>query len=282
MGSGGRLGAALAREYAQEFSVRGYAHADLDLAQTDDLRDRLAMEEFDVLINAAALTNVDYCETNRVEAFLINATAPKVLAEVCRDKRARFLHISTDYVFDGAKTQPYLEDDDAKPVSVYGESKLVGEEEALAANPASFIARVSWVFGPDRASFVDNILARAREHCEVAAIADKFSTPSYTLDLAPALRCAWEKALTGVFHTNNSGQCSWQEYAQYALDCCHAQGIRMKAEKVGALTLAETKNFVARRPVNSVLAGAKFRAASGMEMRDWRAAVEDYIREYYR
>lgn len=282
LGAGGRLGAALLREYSRDHSVRGYTHAQLDLKNADRLRQELSMEEFEVLINAAALTNVDYCETNRDEAFAINATAPKVLAELCREKGKQFVHISTDYVFDGGKDKPYHEDDRADPLSVYGDSKRAGEAETLAANPQAFIARVSWVFGPDRASFVDNVLTRAREHEEVAAVADKFSAPTYTLDLANWLRQAIEKQLAGLFHLANAGECSWQEYAQYALDCCHQHGVKMRATKVEALKLDEMKNFIARRPAYTVLATEKFRAATGAEIRDWRAAVEDYLIAFYR
>src|SRR5689334_15895646 len=128
IGSGGRLGAALVRAYQDKFNVVGFDHAQLDLAKPDEIRRQIGAREFDVLINAAAYTNVDACETETDQAFAINGDAPRVLAEICRDKDAKLIHISTDYVFDGAKRQPYVEDDAANPISAYGESKRAGEK----------------------------------------------------------------------------------------------------------------------------------------------------------
>ncbi len=123
VGAGGRLGAALAREYASEFEVVGFNHAQLDLGAPEQMRETLGGMDFDALINTAAQTNVDRCETEVEEAFALNGKAPGVLAEICARKKARFIHISTDYVFDGEKREPYTEEDEARPVSVYGESK---------------------------------------------------------------------------------------------------------------------------------------------------------------
>ena len=134
VGAGGRLGAALVREYAKEFDVVGFNHAQLDLGAPEQMRATLGALEFDALINTAAQTNVDRCETHQEEAFAINGEAPGVLAEICARKKARFIHISTDYVFDGEKREPYTEEDEARPISVYGESKREGERRALEAN----------------------------------------------------------------------------------------------------------------------------------------------------
>src|SRR3954453_6131797 len=187
VGAGGRLGAALAREYAETFDVVGFNHAQLDLGQPEQMRATLGPLEFDALINTAAQTNVDRCETHQEEAFALNGKAPKILAEICAQKKARFIHISTDYVFDGEKREPYREEDEARPVSVYGESKREGERRALEANDRALVVRVSWVFGPDRPSFVDWAIGQAREREDVKAIADKWATPTYTLDLAQLL-----------------------------------------------------------------------------------------------
>ena len=283
LGAGGRLGAALAREFASQHEVTGFTHAQLDLAQLDHLRSTLAPLPFDVLINAAALTNVDYCEDHREEAMLLNAEAPRVLAEICRAQGRRFIHVSTDYVFDGAKRSPYNEDDPAEPISVYGESKRAGEVQVLEANARALVIRVSWVFGPDRPSFVDAILQKARSEEQVAAVADKFSTPTYTPDIAAMLRPLLPSAsAAGILHLANRGECSWQEYAQWALDCCHKLGLPMRARTVGAVSLGEMKNFVARRPVYTVLGTGKYERLTGTPPRDWREAVADYVGAHYR
>ncbi len=283
LGAGGRLGAALAREYAVEHEVTGFTHAQLDLAQLDLLRSTLDPLPCDVLINAAALTNVDYCEDHREEAFRLNAEAPQLLAEICREKGSRFIHVSTDYVFDGAKRAPYSEADPAEPISVYGESKRAGELQVIDENESALVIRVSWVFGPDRPSFVDAILKKARTEAEVAAVADKFSTPTYTPDIAALLRPLFRPGTAyGILHLANRGECSWQEYAQWALNCCHKFGVAMEAKSVGATSLGQMKNFVARRPVYTVLGTEKYERLTGNAPRDWHEAVADYIRDHYR
>lgn len=290
IGSGGRLGAALAREWASAFDVVGFSHAQLDLGKPAQLRETLGPLEFDALINTAAQTNVDRCETEQEEAFALNAEAPRVLAEICAAKRARFVHISTDYVFDGEKRAPYREEEEARPISVYGESKREGERRALAANERALIVRVSWVFGPDRPSFVDWAIGQARKTEEVKAIADKWATPTYTLDLAQLLKplianndrlgAGHLQDVSGIIHLANSGECSWQEYAQWALDCCHAEGIPMKTRRIGASSLADMKSFIAKRPVYSVLSSAKYEALTGVKPRPWQEAVAEFVLEH--
>jgi len=277
IGTDGRLGAALAREYARDLEVTSYKRNQLDLSRLDQIRSVLSETEFDLLINCAALTNVDYCESNRKEAFLVNAEAPRLLAEICRDKAAKLIHFSTDYVFDGKKTDTYVEEDRADPLSVYGESKLDGESRVLEVSSQHLVVRLSWVFGPDKPSFIDQIIQRARENDVVTAVADKFSAPTYTIDVASWLRLAIDENANGTLHLANNGGCSWQEWAQYAIDVCHNLRIPLKAERVGAVSLAEMKNFVAQRPVHTVLSTAKFTALTGVQPRHWREAVAEYI-----
>ena len=297
LGAGGRLGAALMRKYRERFDVVGFNHAQLDLSNFDELHKKLRATSFDLLINAAAFTNVDLCETKRDEAFLINAEAPRVLAEICRDKRARLIHFSTDYVFDGGKREPYVESDPANPISVYGESKLAGEQNVLAVQDRHLIVRVSWIFGPDRPSFIDGMIKRAQENEEVDAVADKFSAPTYTDDIAEmlvvtAVGDGTQPGVTdpgynaasdydGILHFTSAGECSWQEYAQWALDCCQEIGLLLKGKTVGARKLKDMTNWVARRPVYSVLSSAKYAKLTGRSPRTWREAVADYIRRFY-
>jgi dTDP-4-dehydrorhamnose reductase len=280
VGSGGRLGAALMREYRDKFEITSFNHAQLDLLKVDQIREKVGALDFDVLINAAAFTNVDLCETQRDHAYGINAEAPRVLAEICRDKNAKLIHFSTDYVFDGEKREPYTEEDAARPISVYGESKRAGEENVLAVQDRHLILRVSWVFGPDRPSFVDNIISRAQENKEVKAIADKFSTPTYTGDIAKILPECFDVD-GGILHFANAGECSWQDYAQWALDCCQDAGVLLKARTVGALKLKEMANWIAHRPVYSVLSSAKYTKLADISPRAWRDAVADYIKRFY-
>ena len=277
IGANGRLGAALAREYARDFELTSFERRQLDLGQLDRVRSALAATKFELLINCAAITNVDYCESHREEAFVVNAEAPRLLAEIANEKSARLVHFSTDYVFDGKKTDPYVEEDKAVPLSVYGESKLEGEQRVLEASSQHLVVRLSWVFGPAKPSFIDQIIQRARENDVVTAVADKFSAPTFTIDVAGWLRLVVEKNADGILHLTNNGGCSWQEWAQYAIDVCRSRGLPLKAERVGAVSLGDMKNFVAQRPVHTVLSTAKFTALTGVQPRHWREAVAEYI-----
>jgi dTDP-4-dehydrorhamnose reductase len=282
LGAGGRLGAALLREYRDKFDVVGFNHTQLNLSDLGAVREKLRNTSFDILINAAGFTKVDLCETQPDRAFLINAEAPRVVAEICDEKNARLIHFSTDYVFDGAKCEPYTEEDQASPISVYGESKLAGENNVLAAKSQNLVVRVSWVFGPDRPSFIDAMVQQAQENDEVDAVADKFSTPTYTLDIAAMLPRVFDGNVSGgILHFANAGQCSWREYAQWAVDCCHNVGLPLKGKTIGERKLRDMANWIARRPVYSVLSTAKYTKLTGISPRTWREAVSDYITHFY-
>jgi dTDP-4-dehydrorhamnose reductase len=279
------------RAYRDKFDLTGFDRAQLDLGNLDEVREKLGALDFDLLINAAAFTGVDLCEKEREQAFLINAEAPRLLAEICREKKAKLIHFSTDYVFDGEKSEPYTEEDPAEPISVYGRSKREGEENVLAMQDR-LVIRVSWVFGPERPSFVDGIIKRAGESENVAAIADKFSAPTYTRDIAEMLLPVLSQpdsvgagigdhGYNGLLHFANAGECSWQQYAQHALDCCHELGLPLQARTVAPLKLRDMKSFVARRPVHTVLATEKYAALSGTTPRSWRDAVADYVKSFY-
>jgi len=282
LGSGGRLGAALLREYRDKFDVAGFNHTQLNLSDLGAVREKLRNIRFDILINAAGFTKVDLCETQPDRAFLINAEAPRVVAEICDEKNARLIHFSTDYVFGGDRREPYTEEDQANPISVYGESKLAGENNVLAAKSQNLVVRVSWVFGPDRPSFIDAMIQQAQENDEVDAVADKFSTPSYTLDIAAMLPQFFDANVEGgILHFANAGQCSWREYAQWAVDCCHDGGLPLKAKTIGERELRDMTNWIARRPIYSVLSSRKYTKLTGISPRTWREAVSDYITRFY-
>lgn len=279
VGSGGRLGAALARRYRESGEeIFGFNHAALDLADDAALRSTLEPLGFEMLINCAALTNVDYCEAHAAEAHRLNAEAVRTIAEICARKKARCVHISTDYVFDGEKGSAYVEEDAARPLSVYAASKRAGEVALLAVSEEHLVVRVSWVFGPDRPSFVDGILNKALTSAESAAIADKQAVPTFTLDAAELLRpFLGEIRVGGILHLCHAGGCSWQEYGQFALDCARRAGAPLQAEVVAPLKMAEMKAFIARRPANTVMSTAWLTALSGQQPRSWQEAVEDYV-----
>jgi len=278
LGAGGRLGAALARAWAASDEVVGFARTDIDLATPGAIERALEPLGFDVVVNCAALTNVDYCETHEEEAMRINAGAVGELGELCARKKVRCVHISTDYVFDGEMDRPYVETDPARAISVYGESKLRGEHALFGTSDAHLAVRVSWVFGPDRPSFIDGILKRALEFDKAEAIGDKWSAPSYTIDLAGMLRpFLRDIRIGGLLHASNTGSCTWREYGEYALQCAARAGIPVKTTHVASLPMASMKAFIARRPVYTVLSSGKLAGLTGVSPRTWQEAVEDYI-----
>ncbi len=278
-GSNGRLGAALVREWKSAgLDVVGFGRNELDLAQPEKIRAALAAADFSVLVNCAAQTNVDRCETERDEAMQLNARAVRTIAEACKAKGARLIHISTDYVFDGAKATPYTEEDPVVPISHYGESKRAGEIAALEVSDKNLAVRVSWVFGPDRPSFVDGIVKRALTEEKVEAISDKVAVPTYTLDAAQLLKpFLFDVPAGGVLHLCNGGSCTWQEYGQFALDCAVAAGMPLKARTVGPLKMADLKAFIAKRPPNTAMSTAKLTKLTGITPRDWHDAVREYV-----
>jgi dTDP-4-dehydrorhamnose reductase len=278
-GAAGRLGAALVREWRKAGEdVIGFTRQELDLARPGQLGSVLDPLDFDVLVNCAAQTNVDRCETQFEEAMQVNAHAVRALAAICSRKGARCIHISTDYVFDGAKRIPYTEEDEVVPISRYGESKRAGEIALLEVSDRHLVVRVSWVFGPDRPSFVDQMLQRAQTDEKIEAVADKVAVPTYTLDAARLLRpLLFDVPAGGVVHLCNSGECTWQEYAQFAIDCAIAAGVPLKARKVGALRMADLKAFIAKRSPYSAMSTEKLTKLTGMRPRHWTEAVREYV-----
>lgn len=276
--SGGRLGAALAETWSAGAEIIGFNHAALDLAQPGEVERVLGPMEFDVVVNCAALTNVDYCETHEEEAMRTNAGAVRELGRLCRGRGVRCIHISTDYVFDGESTRPYTESDVPRAISIYGESKLRGEQALLETGDEHLVVRVSWVFGPHRPSFIDGVLKRALDSEVVEAIGDKWSAPTYTLDLAAMLHpFLQEKREGGILHASNTGACTWREYGEYALQCAARAGVPVQTTEVRHVPMASMLAFVARRPVYTVLGTEKLASLTGRPPRTWQAAVEDYV-----
>jgi dTDP-4-dehydrorhamnose reductase len=278
LGSKGRLGGALTRIWSDGHDVRGLARPDIDVADLRALRKRLESAFYDVLVNCTALTNVDRCETAREEAEIVNARAPGVMAEVAAAIGARFIHFSTDYVFDGAKTMPYTEEDRAYPLGQYGRTKLAGESAALAPSPQHIAVRVAWVFGPDKPSFADTIIERALANDRVEAIADKTSCMTFTEDVARWLAPFLGGDLPGgLYHACNAGACSWHQYGQHALDFAARAGLPLRARVAEPIPLSAMKMFVAPRPPHTVMSTAKLTTVTGFVPRPWRIALDEYL-----
>lgn len=278
-GARGRLGAALVRASVADGEVHPLGRAEGNLADPAACADRVRAEQPAIVINSAALTNVDLCETERDLARTVNADAAGALARACTEVGARLIQISTDYVFSGQGKEPYAEDDSPEPISWYGQTKLEGEQQVMAAESRHAVVRVAWVFGPDRDSFVDKAVQSSLRGEPVKAVADKWSSPSYTLDIADALRALFAPAAPGgIYHLCNRGVCTWRDWAEEGIRAAAALGAPVQTRTVEPLRLAELGAMVAPRPVYSPLSSARIEALTGRPMRPWPEAVAAYVR----
>lgn len=285
VGSRGRIGGSVVRRLSRNagFEVTALDRAALPLDAPEPIRARLREMTFDVLINCAAITGVDACEADVTASRAVNTLAPEAMAAVCREKGARMVHLSTDYVFDGEAEGLRSEDEVPNPLGEYGKSKLDGETRVLQTSPGNLVIRTSWVFGPRRPSFPDMILERARAGGLVQAISDKWSSPCYSEDFAEWLELLLSRPdITGVIHLCNEGACSWQEYGQATLDIfSRLTGEKLPLTVVQPMALSAMKHFTARRPIHSALSCARFTRLTGHRPRPWREALEAYLAEKF-
>ena len=225
----------------------------------------------DVVINAAALTQVDYCESHEEEALLINGQGAGNLAEATSAVDALLVHYSTDYVFDGLKIGAYLEEDPPCPVSAYGRSKLRGEELVRLHGRAHLILRTAWLFGNNGANFIRTIVEAARKGQPLRVVNDQRGSPTYSHDLAAYTLQMIEAGCGGIYHLTNSGSCTWYELSKCVLQWSGLNGVELKPT-----TTAEIRR-PAPRPANSVLANARLEREGFRPMRPWQEAAREYV-----
>jgi dTDP-4-dehydrorhamnose reductase len=268
-GGAGQLGSALqAALAARGEKVFAPAHAELDICDAEQIARALAQRAPRVVVNCAALTKVDTCEREPALAARANAEAVSELARACASAGARLVQLSTDYVFAGDAQRPAREDDAPAPRSVYGRTKLAGEQAALAA-PGALVVRTSWVYGRGR-NFPAAILAQAREGKPLRVVADQRGRPTYAADLADAILRLVAADVAGIVNFANDGEASWLELARAVLDSCG-----FSDRPIQPITTEEL-GLPAPRPRYSVLDLGKARAL-GVVPRDWRAALAAYL-----
>jgi len=227
-----------------------------------------------VIVNAAAYTNVERAEEEPDLALLVNERGAVNLARAAHENGLGFVHVSTDFVFDGFKAGAYLEDDEPQPLSVYGETKLAGEDSVLAENPEALVVRTAWVFGPGGANFPVKILEAARARPELKVVTDEVGSPTYTIDLAAGIVGLVGKQASGIYHLAGSGSCSRFELAQEVL---RIAGLDTPIAPV----TSDAFPTKAARPLNSVLDCSKA-ASLGVTMPDWHDALERFMAELTR
>jgi len=278
LGSRGRLGAALARIWSGTHDVTALSRADIDISQVGLLEKALEEHPFDVLVNCTGATSLEVCEDDPQLAARVNAEAPVRLAEIAAHRSARLIHFGTDYVFDGKKTTPYSEEDEALPLSEYGRTKLQGELAVVGTSPTHLSVRVSWVFGPDKPSFVDMILNRAATESSVVAVADKTSSPTYTEDVAAWIEPFLATGLPGgLYHASNAGACTWRDYGQEALDIADRLGWPLRCRVVSPIPMDSMTAFRAPRPRHTVLDCSHLHRIASVSARPWQEALALYL-----
>ncbi len=284
VGARGMLARALARQLAAAARPVLLTDSELDIGERDAVLAFAERERPGLIINAAAYTRVDDAERESALAFRVNADGPAHLAEAARDVGARLLHFSTDYVFDGAARAPYDESAATQPRSVYGQSKLLGEQRVLNMLPdAAFVVRTSWLFGAGGSNFVKTMLNLLRTRQELRVVDDQHGRPTYTEDLADAalallaVKPGARPVASGVYHFANAGNVSWHGFCLAIRDACLALGEQLQAKRILPVSTQEFPR-PAPRPAYSVLDTSKLERALQLSPRPYRAALEDYLR----
>lgn len=248
-----------------------------DLEEIDIRDERQTIEAVEkvrpeVVVNVAAYTDVDGCEAEQEKAFAVNAEGMKHLALAARGSRAKVVYLSTDYVFDGSKTEPYLETDPPRPLNVYGLSKLQGERYVQALAEDGLIIRTQWLYGRYGKNFVSSVLHQAEEKRVLSIVDDQIGSPTYTVDLSKAISALIRQGATGIFHVTNRGICSWYAFGEAVLKWSGRSDVR-----VVPMTSRELCR-PARRPLYSALSGERLMREAGMSLRPWPEALRDYLR----
>jgi dTDP-4-dehydrorhamnose reductase len=273
VGTGGMLGRDLLKGMKSSYTVIPVAGSqDLDIRQRSRVLRWIKEAKPDILINAASYTDVDGCEGDRRLAMEVNGEGPGHLAEGCSRMGARMVQISTDFVFDGAGRAAYRETDMPRPISVYGESKLLGERRVLENLDKTLIVRTSWLYGAGGKNFVEAILRQAVEKKRLRVVNDQVGSPTYVPDLTIAIIRLLQADAHGVVHVSNTGECSWFNFAEKILEL---SGLSVPVEPISSAEL----NRPARRPAYSALCCERYYRICGESMRPWEDGLRDYIKK---
>ena len=266
-GANGQLGLALQRLAPPGIDVVPFRRADLDIADRDAVEAALRTGA-DALINAAAYTDVEGAERNAADAFRINSEGAAHLATACAAHRIRLVHISTDFVFDGEKREPYLPTDEPHPLNVYGASKLEGEQRVLEILPSACVVRTSWVHSAYNANFVTKIVQRMRSGAPLRVVVDEIGSPTATLSLAPTLWACATRSIRGIHHWSDAGSVNRFDYASAIGHLAVEYGLIAAAPSIDRARAAEFAGG-AKRPRYSVLAIDATETALALRARPW-------------
>ena len=272
-GCNGQLGRALNQLLAgQNIEIINTDVDTLDICDREQVLHLVKAQKPDTIINCAAHTAVDKCETDKENAHRINALGPENLAMAAKEVDAQIIQISTDYVFDGSGKEPYVEDDKPCPQSVYGSTKLAGEQAVMAATDKYYIVRTAWLYG-DGSNFVKTMLRLAEKQDKITVVNDQFGSPTSALELGRMLLHIADTKDYGIYHGTCEGFTNWYEFA---VEIFRLAG---KTVNVVPVTTEEYPASVAKRPAYSVLENQKLNNQGSYRMKDWKAALEEYMNE---
>lgn len=269
----GQLGHELYEMLDGRETVTGIDIEDVDITDAQKVHEYINDFQPDVVIHPAAYTNVDACESNVDLAYKVNAVGTQNIASACLNTGAKMVYVSTDFVFDGQKEEPYIEFDTPNPLSVYGKSKLAGEMLASRILNRLFIVRTAWLYGLNGNNFVKSILSQAKEKDTLTVVNDQWGTPTYTKDLAEVICRLIYTDGYGIYHATNNGQCTWYDFAKKILEYAGMEHVN-----VLPITTDELDR-PAKRPRYSVLRNFMLELTIGDTMRPWDDALKEYIRK---
>jgi dTDP-4-dehydrorhamnose reductase len=268
LGANGQLGQELIHLLKSiNIEAIGTDRNEIDFAKPNEIAEKLAKLNPSHIVNCGAYTQVDKAEEEPELANLINAQAPGVIAKFASERKIPFVHISTDYVFDGSNTTPYLEGDNVNPLSVYGLSKASGEKEVLVNNPSAYILRTAWVYGQYGNNFPKTIIKKLRAKDDLNIVCDQKGSPTWTFDLAGAIIEIIEKSPTGgIYHVTNNGSCTWFEFAQKI-----AETLDLDSKLISAIN-SQSLVRAAQRPSYSILSNNKWQSVGLTPLKNWDEA----------
>ncbi|MBI5345180.1 MAG: dTDP-4-dehydrorhamnose reductase [Deltaproteobacteria bacterium] len=285
-GSDGQLGTDLLRLLKNEgIGVAPFTMKTLDITGKEKVLKAVRDERPSVIVNCAAYTNVDKAETEKDLAFAVNRDGAAHLAEAAFAIDAPLIHISTDYVFDGSKSTPYVETDETNPLGVYGESKLAGEEEIRKLHPGHIIIRTSWLYGAHGHNFVKTILRLASERESLRVVYDQTGAPTWTEDLASAIIHAVRAAVKGnapygTYHYANEGVTSWYDFSLSIVEEAKGMGSQLRCKTIAPILTSEYP-APAKRPPYSVFDKGKIRKTFNMTIPHWKASLRNMLNILY-
>jgi len=251
--------------------IIGWDIEEIDIQKEDESITKIEKLRPEIVIHIAAYTDVDGCELDKEKAFAVNAEGTKHMALAASKCDAKMVYLSTDYVFDGEKREPYSESDPPHPLNVYGHSKLKGEQYVQEGVKDSLIIRTQWLYGPFGRNFVDSILRQATEKSALSIVNDQTGSPTYTIDLARTISELIRVEARGIFHVTNSDFCTWHAFAETILKLSGVN--RVKVLPISSKEFGRP----ATRPSYSVLSGQKLKKETGWTMRSWSEALKDYL-----